>query len=100
MVEPAERLPFEADARSLLNECRGWSGRRNDIAHGLADRFTDEFERGWFLTPGIYSKRGRNERGSVSYKYNATIIDGFGDQFLDLHKRLNETTSAMSEWIG
>src|SRR5271169_5894470 len=47
--------PLGDNALSILKECRGWAGRRNDIAHGLVDRFTDEFAKGWFLVPGIYS---------------------------------------------
>lgn len=90
--------PLEGNVLSLLIECSGWAGRRNDVAHGLADRFVDEFEKGWFLVPGIYSKRGRNERGKVDYRYNAQIIDTFGNRFLELHNRLNETISAMGEW--
>jgi hypothetical protein len=90
--------PLGENALSLLNECGGWAARRNDIAHGLVDRFVDEFERGWFLIPGIYSKRGRNERGKTDYRYNAAIINAFGEQFLGLHNRLNETISAVGEW--
>jgi len=93
-----KNCPLGGNALSLLNECGGWSARRNDIAHGLADRFADEYDRGWFLIPGIYSKRGRNEQGKVDYRYNAKIVDEFGARFLDLHNRLNETISAMGEW--
>ncbi len=90
--------PFAENALSLLIECSGWAGRRNDIAHGLVDRFVDEFGKGWFLVPSIYSKKGRNERGKIDYRYNAQIVDMFGDHFLHLHNRLNETISAMGEW--
>jgi hypothetical protein len=34
--------PVGDDILSLLSECRNWAGRRNDIAHGVADRFADE----------------------------------------------------------
>jgi hypothetical protein len=90
--------PLGGNAVSLLIECSGWAGRRNDIAHGLVDRFADEYERGWFLIPGIYSKRGRNEKGKIEYRYNTAIIDAFTEHFLDLHNRLNVTVSAMGEW--
>ncbi len=90
--------PLGENALSILNECSGWAGRRNDIAHGLVDRFIDELAKGWFLIPSIYSIKGRSLRGKMDYRYNAEIIHGFSDQFLDLHNRLDETTSAMGEW--
>jgi hypothetical protein len=90
--------PIGENAVSILKECSGWAGRRNDIAHGLVDRFTDEFSKGWFLVPGIYSNRGRSPRGKMDYRYNAEIINAFGNELLQLHGRLNETTSMMGEW--
>jgi hypothetical protein len=52
--------PFGTNALAPLTECDGWAARRNDVAHGLADMFPDEIVRGWFLVPGIYSRRGRD----------------------------------------
>lgn len=51
-----------------------------------------------FWVPALYSKKGRNDVGKVDYRYNAEIILNFSDQFLELHNRLNEITSAMGEW--
>lgn len=90
--------PLREKSLGILKECSGWAGRRNDIAHGLVDRFADEFEKGWFLLPGLYSKKGRNEVGKIDYRYNAEIIHNFSDRFLELHNRLNEITSKMAEW--
>jgi hypothetical protein len=90
--------PLREKSLGILKECSGWAGRRNDIAHGLVDRFADEFEKGWFLLPGSYSKKGRNEVGKIDYRYNAEIIHNFSDRFLELHNRLNEITSKMAEW--
>jgi len=90
--------PLRENVLTLLTECSGWAGRRNDIAHGLVDRFTDEFKKGWFLVPGLYARKGRNEFGKVDYRYNAEIICGFSNQFLELHNRFHETVSAMGEW--
>lgn len=90
--------PLCENSLEILKECSGWAGRRNDIAHGLVDRFVDEFEKGWFLVPALYSKKGRNEVGKMDYRYNAEIIHNFSDQFLELHNRLNVITSAMGEW--
>jgi hypothetical protein len=90
--------PLQGNVLTILSECSGWAGRRNDVAHGIVDRFLDEFEKGWFLVPGLYAKRGRNEVGKVDYRYNAEIIHGFGGQFIELHNRLSETVSAMGEW--
>jgi len=90
--------PLSENVVAALNECGGWAGRRNDIAHGIVDRFADEFEKGWFLIPGLYARRGRNELGRVDYRYNAEIINSFGNSFLELHNRLNQTVSAMGEW--
>jgi hypothetical protein len=82
----------------LLKQCNGWAGRRNEVAHGLVDRFIDEIEKGWFLIPGIYSKKGRDEIGKVDYRYNAEIIYGFSKAFLELHNTLDQATSVMGEW--
>lgn len=93
-----EDCPFAENALSLLIECSGWAGRRNDIAHGSVDRFTDDYENGWFLVPGVYSKKGRNELGKSDYRYNAKTVNTFGSHFLELHNQLNLIVSAMGEW--
>jgi hypothetical protein len=76
---PVRWLTYRASG--ILQECRGWAGRRNDVAHGLVDRFVDELNKGWFLVPGLYSKKGRT-LGKMDYRYNAAIINAFGEQFL------------------
>jgi hypothetical protein len=90
--------PVGGNAVTVLQECRGWAGRRNDVAHGLVDRFIDEFQKGWFLVPGLYSRKGRSPLGKMDYRYNASIVNGFSEEFLELHNRLNEVTSMMGEW--
>jgi hypothetical protein len=100
--------PVGPNAVAALKDCRHWSGRRNDIAHGLVDMFFDELGQ-WFLIPSLYARRGRIlESNPVAgksliiksgYRYNAAMIDSFSDQFLVLHGRMNEATSAMGEWF-
>ena len=50
-----QHFEFGNEVLGILNECSGWAGRRNDIAHGVADRYLDEMEKGWFLVPGLYN---------------------------------------------
>lgn len=89
--------PCGQNALDLLSESQGWAARRNDIAHGIADRFIDEIEKGWFLIPSIYSIKGRKS-GKADYRYNARIIDKLSERFVDLDGRLNEVQSMMKEW--
>jgi hypothetical protein len=89
---------FGAQALEILNECGGWAGRRNDIAHGIADMYLDEIKTGWFLVPGLYNIKSRPLGKKAAYRYNAAIMDEFSERFMDLHNRLNETTSMMGEW--
>jgi hypothetical protein len=93
-----KHFEFGAQVQEILNECGGWAGRRNDVAHGVADRYLDEFEKGWFLVPGLYNIKGRPLGKKAAYRYNAAIIDGFSQRFMDLHNRLHEMTSVMGEW--
>jgi hypothetical protein len=89
---------FAAQVQAVLNECGGWAGRRNDIAHGVADRYLDEFRKGWFLVPGLYNIKTRPLGKKAAYRYNAAIIDSFSERFMALHNRLHEMTSVMGEW--
>lgn len=93
-----KQFAFGDQVITILNECSGWAGRRNDIAHGMADRYLDEFEKGWFLVPGLYNIKSRPLGRRAAYRYNAAIIDGFAEHFMELHGRLSEITSVMGEW--
>ncbi len=93
-----KHFEFGAQVLGLLHECSGWAGRRNDIAHGIADRYLDEIEKGWFLVPGLYNIKSRPLGKKAAYRYNAAIMDEFSERFMDLHNRLNEMTSLMAEW--
>ncbi|MBR0786930.1 hypothetical protein [Bradyrhizobium iriomotense] len=98
--------PLGPNATDLLKQCGRWAGRRNDIAHGIADIWFDDAH--WYLFPGLYAGKGRTvlanpEQGKPlihrpDYRYNAEIIEAFADQFLSLYNRMNETTSALGEW--
>jgi hypothetical protein len=89
---------FGSEVLGILNECSGWAGRRNDIAHGVADRYLDEMEKGWFLVPGLYNIKSRPLGKKAAYRYNASTIDNFSDQFMALNNRLDKMTSMMGEW--
>jgi hypothetical protein len=92
------KLALDDQVLGILNECSGWAGRRNDIAHGMADRYSDEFSKGWFLVPGLYNIKSRPLGKKAAYRYNTAIMDDFSERFTDLHNRLNLMTSMMGEW--
>jgi hypothetical protein len=93
-----KHFQFGAQVRAILNECNGWASRRNDVAHGIADRYSDEMEKGWFLVPSLYSIKSRPLGKKAAYRYNAAIIDDFSKRFMELHDRLDKMTSVMGEW--
>jgi hypothetical protein len=87
--------PFESQFDSLITECRGWSGRRNDVAHGRADQDLS----GWFLFPGLYSTKKRPLGEPPGYGYTSDQITGFGTAFVDLYDRLSEYAGLVDRWL-
>ena len=90
--------PCGGNAINALKECEDLATRRNEIAHGIVDRFWDELEKGWFLLPAFYTIKSRPLGGRPAYRYNAWLIDSCSERFLALHNRLNEASSSLGQW--
>ncbi len=90
--------PIENDCWELLNECRGWAARRNDIAHGKVDCLVDTYPHGWHLFPGLFNTKKRPLKDKAAYRYTAANIDYYASGFLDLHNRIVEYLGALTEW--
>jgi hypothetical protein len=90
--------PLETNIKDLLNECEKWSARRNEIAHGIVDRLTDQWINGWYLFPGLYSIKKRPLGGRAAYRYTAKNIEEYARGFTDLYNRLSLIVSALEEW--
>lgn len=105
--EGGEKPPLRSALDKLLKNYAGASGRRNDIAHGLAvEYFTPSAWFGCFLVPPPYSSRKRSLTGltnsgdpleDTAYAYTAAIIEGFGAMFGDLMLTLNRYDQALQE---
>ena len=92
------QCPLIANCYELLKECRHWSSRRNDIAHGQVDCLLDAMPNGWMLFPGLYDTKKRSIQGKSKYRYTVEHIDQFADGFLSFHGRINECASALATW--
>jgi hypothetical protein len=100
--------PLGQNAIELLNLCRRWAGRRNDVAHGLVDMNADDAR--WYLFPSLYGTKGRKLMTNPvpgrpllqksGYRRSAEIIAAFSDEFLELHNQMNRVVSAMGNGIA
>jgi hypothetical protein len=90
--------PCGANALKILNECAQWTGRRNEIAHGIVDRLMDAQKNAWFLFPSFYNAKKRRLGERPAYRYTSANIDYYSNCFVELHNRLNEISSVMGEW--
>jgi hypothetical protein len=86
---------YEKQLREILKACRGWSARRNDIAHGkIAGSPLNYFvgkPSDWnrcALWPSSSNTRKVSLDNFHSFIYTSKIIDGFEKQFWDLHDKL------------
>ena len=94
---------YEKRARELLKACRGWSARRNDIAHGKIAgsplNFVEKpIEGRCALWPSDSNTRKLTLDNLNSFIYNSKIIHGFGLKFMDLVHQLQLFQSDFEAW--
>jgi hypothetical protein len=96
---------YEKQLRELLKACRGWSARRNDIAHGKIAGSPLNYYVGdpsdWnrcALWPSNSNTRKLTLDNLNSFIYNSKIIHGFGSKFMDLTFQLHEFESKFRLW--
>lgn len=66
---------LETRFKILMDRSNGWSGRRNDVAHGSVGHLLQP--RGWILGPGEFNSRKVHLTEGMSYAYTASTIDTF-----------------------
>jgi hypothetical protein len=88
---------YEARLRDLLKACRGWSARRNDIAHGKIAGCHVDYNR-CALWPSDSNTRKLTIDNWASFIYNSKLIHGFGEKFMDLHDQLFEFEDKFRRW--
>lgn len=80
---------LEAEFCELLKACRGYAGRRNDIAHGVvAHGFGTNPTQGFYLRPSAYTSRKNPIGRQPTYAYSSFEIERFRLQFEDLYNKL------------
>ncbi len=89
-------FPFENEFAPLLGQCKGWAGRRNDVAHGRAEQIAN----GYFLLPGLYNTRKQPLGEAPIYAYTAVQISNFAIAFEDLYDRLSEFSGRLDYWLN
>ena len=84
--------------RIVAVECRKFSARRNDIAHGRTQKaWQMDGKTGHFLMPGYHSSKGWKvgENPAPKYLYASKEIDNFRVQFEDLYDRVADLVNDM-----
>jgi hypothetical protein len=84
----ATMTTFEEEFRELMKMASGWSGRRNDLAHGRVNTFTSI--KGYCLAPGLYNSKKNTVGNKPSYIYTATHVATFQRQFEFLFSLLRD----------
>jgi hypothetical protein len=95
---PLPECPLENACRELLNECKEWAARRNEIAHGKVDCLTDTYPNGWHLFPGLFNTKKRPLNDKAAYRYTAANIEHYANGFVDLHERIVAYLGALTTW--
>jgi hypothetical protein len=81
--KPDEKL--EGDFKEVLRRYRGYSGRRNDVAHGRIGQDSENPANGWYLFPGLYNSNKYPIGQPPSYIYGSAEINTFKDGFESLY---------------
>ena len=105
MVEAAAEAFFDenkspnlhARLGKLLKVCRGWSSRRNEIAHGQIGGSPIDLNL-CALWPSEYSSRKRQVDYRAAFIYNSAQIKEFERQFFDLHEQLLDFWHDFRAW--
>jgi len=83
---------LEAKFKTLLAECRNYSARRNEIAHGtvvaVMDGETDQ-RLGFVLAPSFYNPKKYSLKHALSYQYTSHEILFFAGRFSVLTTKVN-----------
>ncbi|HZO53954.1 MAG TPA: hypothetical protein VFB63_14670 [Bryobacteraceae bacterium] len=80
--------------KSAIRAMRGFSGRRNDIAHG---RVTFLDDTGYYLCPGLFASRKNPIRGPATYAYSSKEINYLNNCFNFLEQHLRGVEIAIYE---
>jgi hypothetical protein len=75
----------ESEFSSVLQHYRGFSARRNDIAHGRVGQDSQNPAQGWYLYPGLYNSKKYPIGGQPpKYLYSSNEINRFNEGFQKL----------------
>ena len=95
---------LEGDFRVLFRRTLGWSGRRNDVAHGIVEqaqklaRYRNLYEREgkirYVLIPSYYMHRKRDASYRPTYCYSSQELHDFAAQIFELSTGLEEFQAA------
>ncbi|HML06546.1 MAG TPA: hypothetical protein VK430_00255 [Xanthobacteraceae bacterium] len=83
--------------RSIMQACRGWSARRNEIAHGKIGGAPTDLNY-CALWPADSSTRKNEIDHRAKFVYNAALIKEFDHHFLTLHSPLLDTATEFRAW--
>jgi len=89
---------IEKRVLGLLNECRNFSGRRNDIAHGRVECIIDDEEYAWWkgncpcylFLPGLLSTKKYSLSQEPLYVYTTIEMAHFTQHFEALADKLHD----------
>jgi hypothetical protein len=79
-----QHADYEDRLDKLLKAARGWSGRRNEVAHGRIGGAPTN-RNCCVLWPSEFSSRKNKVDHSAAFAYSSHQIKEFDRQFLDLH---------------
>jgi hypothetical protein len=91
----AKEKQFSTELKKLLTTCQGFSGRRNEIAHGTVSvafysRRGKTKNIGHWLFPSLFNPNKMKIDTGVTYQYTSTEIIHFRQEFTKLHLKLTE----------
>jgi hypothetical protein len=87
--------PIVEQFGSLMSEAGGFSGRRNDIAHGRVQFVPNK---GFYLFPGLYSSSKNPVGQPAVYAYTASQIHSYREGFHLLSQKLTEYAISLAAW--
>jgi hypothetical protein len=91
---PKKASRFSKQFDSLINECLGFSARRNEIAHGRVSivyqtRRRKTKQLGYFLLPSFYNPRKYKIDQLMMYEYTSKEVLYFAQEFTKLYLKLD-----------
>jgi hypothetical protein len=100
---------LQAELESLLKQANEFSGRRNEIAHGIVNQYFAVkpgvvTHKGWVLYPAYYATRKRKlpEKEPLTditptYAYSSVEIEYFGREFSKLAQKAIEILTRLTQ---